>query len=95
MAIVRSWHEAAPAWRILTPVRDIGVSHRERLGLIRRIRRTPGLLFMPPEWLPRRVIDATYFNLLPSGERTVTREEADILKVIFGEEGELPAQPAS
>ena len=73
----------------------IGVSHRERMGVIRRIRRTPGLLFMPPEWLPRDVIDATYFSLLPSGESTITAEEADILKAIFGEEGELPARPAS
>ena len=151
IAIVRNGHEAAPAWRILTPDRDftivtpfdpdrphererafalvprfmawklatafvfsgeiwlgpertrsgeeaviaIGVSHRERMGVIRRIRRAPGLLFMPPEWLPRDVIDATYFNLLPSGESTVTVEEADILKVIFGDEGELPARPAT
>ena len=50
---------------------------------------------MPPEWRPRGVIDATYFNLLPSGESTVTAEEADILKVIFGAEGELPAGRAS
>jgi len=150
IAIVRSGHEAAPAWRILTPDRDftivtpfdpdrpqererafalvprfmawklatafvfsgetwlgpertrsgeeaviaIGVSHRERMGVIRRVRRTPGLLFMPPEWLPRSVIDATYFSLLPSGESTVTPEEENVLRAIFGENGELPARPS-
>ena len=52
----------------------------------------PGPLFMPPEWLPRDVIDATY--QLPSGENTITAERY-IKKVIFGEEGELPARPAS
>ena len=72
----------------------IGVSHRERMHVIRRMRRTPGLLFMLPEWLPRHVIDAAYFKLLPSGESTVSADEADILKVIFGEEGELPARTA-
>jgi hypothetical protein len=134
IAIVRSGHEVAPAWRILTPHGDlmivtpfdrdkpdqrerafelvprfmawklatafvfsgeiwlgpeeaviaIGVSHRERMGVIRRIRRTPGLLFMPPEWLLREVIDATYLNLLPSRESTVTPEEAEMLKAVFG-----------
>jgi hypothetical protein len=151
IAIVRSGHEAAPAWHILTPDRDftivtpfdrdrphererafalvprfmawklatafvfscqtwlgiegtrsgeevviaIGVSHRERVGVIRRIRRTPGLLFMPPEWLPRKVIDATYFSLLPASESNVTAEEAEQLKAVFGEDGELPARPAT
>ena len=73
----------------------IGVSQRERMGVIRRIRRTPGLLFMPPEWLAGDVIDATYFNLLPRGESEVTAEEAEVLKAVFGENGELPARPTS
>jgi hypothetical protein len=64
------------------------------MAVIRRIRRTPGLLFMPPEWLPRHLIDATYFNLLPSGVSTVTPEEADVLWAVFGESGELPARPS-
>src|SRR5450631_2159538 len=47
-------------------VATIGVSHRERLGVIRRIRRTPGLVFMPHEWLRPESLDETYFRLLPS-----------------------------
>jgi hypothetical protein len=45
-------------------VATIDVSHRERLGVIRRIRRTPGLVFMPPEWLRPESLDETYFRLL-------------------------------
>ena len=35
----------------------IGVSHTERLGVLRRIRRMPGLVFMPPEWLRSDALD--------------------------------------
>jgi hypothetical protein len=73
----------------------IGVSHRERLGVMRRLRRTPGPVFMPPEWLRPEFLDETYFRLLPSGASEVTTEEAEMLAVIFGEDGELPARRLS
>jgi hypothetical protein len=34
------------------------------------------------------------FRLLPSGQSTVTAEEAAMLAVVFAEDGELPARPA-
>jgi len=51
----------------------IGVSHTERLGVIRRIVRKPGgPLFLPLEWVVADQIDENYFNLLPTGASTVT-----------------------
>ena len=76
-------------------VATIGVSHRERLGVIRRIRRIPGLVFMPPEWLRPESLDETYFRLLPSGSVEVTAEEVEMLSALFGENGELPARRLS
>ena len=73
----------------------IGVSRTERLGVIRRIRRTPGLVFMPPEWLRAEALDENYFRLLPSGQSNVTTEEAAMLAAMFGEGGELPARQLS
>jgi hypothetical protein len=70
----------------------IGVSRTERMGVIRRIRRTPELVFMPPEWLRAEALDENYFRLLPSGPSTVTTEEATMLAAMFGEDGELPAR---
>jgi hypothetical protein len=40
------------------------------------------------------LIPSLYFRLLPSGQPTVTPEEAAMLAAIFAEEGELPARPA-
>jgi hypothetical protein len=70
----------------------IGVSHRERLGVMRRIRRKPGLVFMPPEWLRPESLDESYFRLLPSDQSAITNEEAAMLASMFGYNGELPAQ---
>jgi hypothetical protein len=70
----------------------IGVSRTERMSVIRRIRRTPGLVFMPPEWLRPEALDENYFRLLPSGPSNVTTEEATMLAAMFGEGGELPAR---
>jgi hypothetical protein len=75
-------------------VLTIGVSHHERMAVIRRIRRTPALSFGPPEWLPADAVDDGYFRLLPSGQSTVTPEEAAALAAVFAEDGELPARPA-
>ena len=61
------------------------------MAVIRRIRRTPTLTFAPPEWLPADTLDETYFRLLPSGQSTVTPEEAAVLATVFAE---LPARPA-
>jgi hypothetical protein len=69
----------------------IGVSHDERLGVIRRIRRKPALALEAAEWLGPDAIDERYFTLLPSGASTVTAEEAAKLGEVFGESGELPA----
>jgi hypothetical protein len=75
-------------------VLTIGVSHHERMAVIRRIRRTPALAFGPAEWLPADALDDTYFRVLPSGQSTVTAEEATMLAAVFAEDGELPARPA-
>jgi hypothetical protein len=73
-------------------VATIGVSHRERLGVIRRIRRTPGLVFMPLEWLRPELLDESYFRLLPAGTGELTAEEVAMLAEVFGEHGEMPAR---
>ena len=75
----------------------IGVSCTERMGVLRRIRRTPGLVLMSPEWLRADSIDDNYFRLLPSGRITIaiTDEQATMLARLFGEDGELPAQRLS
>ena len=65
------------------------------LGVIRRIRRTPGLVLMPPEWLRPESLDESYFRLLPTGSSEVAAEEAAILAALFGEDGELPARRLS
>jgi hypothetical protein len=72
----------------------VGVTHHDRMALIRRIRRTPALSFGPPEWLAADALDDTYFRLLPSGQSTVSAEEAAMLAAVFGKDGELPARPA-
>lgn len=74
-------------------VLTVGVSHQERLGVIRRIRRTPALSFKEPEWLGADSLDETYFRLLLAGESTITAEEAAMLEAVFGEHGEMPARP--
>jgi hypothetical protein len=47
---------------------------------------------MPPDWLQPEFLDERYFRLLPSGESTITVEEAETLATIFNEDGELPAR---
>jgi|SRR5580704_9318453 hypothetical protein len=76
-------------------VLSIGVSRHERLGVIRRVRKTPGVEFAPPEWLPADALDENYFRLLPYGQSIVTTEEATMLAAMFGEDGEVPARPLS
>jgi hypothetical protein len=75
-------------------VLTIAVSRHDRMAVIRRIRHTPVLSFGPPEWLAADALDDTYFPLLPSGQSTVTAEEAAMLAAVFAEDGELPARPA-
>jgi hypothetical protein len=53
---------------------------------------TPALSFAPPEWLPADTLDDAYFRLLPSGQSTVTAEEAALLAAVFSDE--LRARPA-
>ena len=60
-------------------VLTIGVSRRERLGVIRRIRRTPALAFAPPEWLAADALDESYFRLLPAGVNIIMADEAAML----------------
>ena len=76
-------------------VLTIGVSRTERMGVLRRIRRTPGLIFLTPEWLWPESIDEQYFRLLPSGQKSVTDEDAAMLAMIFDDSGELPAKRMS
>jgi hypothetical protein len=73
----------------------IGMSRIERLGVIRRIRRTPGPVFMAPEWLRADAIDEGYYRLLPVEQSTVTTEEASMLAAVFGEDSDLPARRLS
>jgi hypothetical protein len=44
-------------------------------------------------WLAADALDDTYFRVLPSGQSTVTAEEA-ATAALFAENGELPARPA-
>jgi hypothetical protein len=81
-------------------VLTIGVSRRERLGVIRRIRRTPALAFAAPEWLAADALDDGYFRLLPAGMNVIMADEAAMLARVFAEDGELaarrlPEQPAA
>jgi hypothetical protein len=55
--------------------------------------RATHLSFGPPEWLPADALDDTYFRVLPSGPSSMTVEEAAMLATVFGEDGEIPAQP--
>jgi hypothetical protein len=88
----RVWSPFAKAFRgDLVPAEAVA---SQRMAVIRRIRRTPALSFGPPEWLAADALDETYFRLLPSGQSTVTAEEAAMLAAVFGEDGELPARPA-
>jgi hypothetical protein len=73
-------------------VLTVGVSPRERLGVIRRIRRTPGPNFAAPEWLAADAIDETYFRLLPADVSIIRAEEAVMLATVFAENGEIPAR---
>jgi hypothetical protein len=76
-------------------VLSIGVSRHERMGVIRRVRKTPSVEFAPPEWLPADALDENYFRLLPYGQSVVTTEEATMLAAMFGEDDEVPARPLS
>lgn len=49
-------------------VLTIGVSRQQRLGVMRRVRRTPAIVFAPAEWLAADAIDEHYFRLLPIGQ---------------------------
>jgi hypothetical protein len=71
----------------------IGVTHHDRQGAIRRIRRTPELTFTEPEWLAPDSINDTYFRLLPTGATPVTEMEAKTLAAVFGKNGKFPARP--
>jgi hypothetical protein len=73
-------------------VLSIGVSRRERIGVIRRLRRKPALDFGAPEWLGADAIDETYFRLLPAGVSRIMAEETAMLAIVFGENGEIPAR---
>src|SRR5438067_10848246 len=70
----------------------IGVSRTQRMCVLRRIRRTPGLIFMAPEWLQPESIDEQYFRLLPSAQSAVTDEEAAMLAGVCRVDGERPAR---
>lgn len=73
-------------------VLSIGVSRYERLGVIRRIRRTPGPDFGTAEWVAADTIDQTYFRLSPAGVGTIMANEAAMLAAVFGENGDIPAR---
>lgn len=70
----------------------IGASRAERLGVLQRIRRTPRLAIGPFEWLAPGQMDDAYWRMLPAREESMTAGEARALALIFGEDGELPAQ---
>jgi hypothetical protein len=71
----------------------IGVSHHERLGLVRRIEeRGYRIRFGLPEWLMPDQVDDTYFHLLPAGVSEITANEVQELASVFGVNGELAAE---
>jgi hypothetical protein len=73
-------------------VLTVGVSHYDRLAVIRRIRRSRPVSFSAAEWLAPDALDETYFRLLPTGQNEVTVEEAAMLAAVFGKDGEMPAR---
>ena len=70
----------------------VGVSRRERVGLVQRIRRRDPLTLTSPEWLTAEQIDETYSSLLPSRKSEITIDEIAELTAVFGENGEMAAE---
>lgn len=70
----------------------IGHVPGERLAFLQRIRREPSLSFGGLECVKPRDIDPAYWSILPRRKESVAVDEAAALAVIFGEDGDLPAQ---
>jgi hypothetical protein len=73
----------------------VGHVRGERLAFLQRVRREPSLSFGGLECVKPRDIDPAYWSVLPTCEETVAVLEAASLAVIFGDDGELPAQKLS
>ena len=73
----------------------VGVSRRERVGLVQRIRRRDPLTLTSPEWLTAEQIDETYSSLLPSRKSEISVDEIAELTAVFGENGEMAAERLS
>jgi hypothetical protein len=71
--------------RIWMRARTVPETAGLRMAVLRRIRHMPALSFGPPEWLAADALDDTYFRVLPSGQSTVTAEEAAMLAAVFAE----------
>ena len=73
----------------------VGVSRRERVGLVQRTRRRDPLTLTSPEWLTAEQIDETYSSSLPSRKSEITIDEIAELTAVFGENGEMAAERRS
>jgi hypothetical protein len=73
----------------------VGVSHHDRLAAMQWIGRADVVTFAPVTWLTPDQVDETYFKILPTGASEITAEEVRELAVIFGKDGELPAERLS
>jgi hypothetical protein len=68
----------------------VGVSHRERYGVLSRIERTP-LRFLPEQWLAPEQLDPEVLAMLPHGASSLIASEIAELEQWFGPNGKFPA----
>jgi hypothetical protein len=68
----------------------VGVSHRERYGVLSRIERKP-LRFLPEQWLAPEQLDPEVLAMLPQGAVSLTATELAELEEWFGSNGKFPA----
>jgi hypothetical protein len=68
----------------------VGVSHRERYGVLSRIERNP-VRFLPEQWLAPEQLDPEVLAMLPHGASSLTALEIAELEQWFGPRGNFPA----
>ena len=100
MQTFMQWKEAA-AFCLAVEIREpdavyaVGISTREQVGCIARIRREPkpwrAANFGAVEWLPQHSFDMTLAPLLPHTPRAMTPKEIAALEKWFGLSGKFPA----
>ena len=100
LSLFMSWKQALGftfASEIYEPdaVYCMGVTYKERLNCLARIRREPkpwsAKNFGEIEWLPTASIDPTLTDLLPRGAREITSRDLTTVEKWFGAKGKFPA----